>query len=249
MSYGNPLITNNNFDSTGPIVLDSIKLPLYKGGSTSTVNTTYNFKVDLYKYSAGNIDTSGTSANRTFAPTLSNADIAASTTFNIAASALTTGAVLTTFSKTTPNQSSTPKSIFDLALDPSSAYFVVFSNPAATGGSGGINTGGGSSNTLLTRGLPGAITNGTTSPYLAWNNTANTTSCSANPEPLADAITCRYSTINYGATTTVNTQQSYLEITASKYIDPAPAPLPVLGGVIAFSASRRIRNRIKMAAV
>jgi hypothetical protein len=152
------------------------------------------------------------------------------------------------FDQTTFTQSSTGQSIFSTILRPNKAYLMLFSNPTNSTDSTNANTAATGNNTyfLSLRGtsgaLPGSVTN-----YFNWRTSA-TLPCDSGTEKLSDALSsCRFSTVTYpdGSAATLQSNQLFLEINATDAT--APAPLPVIGGALAFSTSRRIRRRIKSA--
>jgi len=235
--------------------INSFEVSLSKNSAaTAQTNSNYNFQVDLYQYfSSDTISTNGSSTARNLLLPLSGGDLIASNTFTLASNTLsnTTPTIASQaarfFSAATPNQSvgSNLLSLFNVNFQPSQYYLLLFSNPtAASTGTNGAATGNASYYLRMT-GSTNAITNTTPDAnYLRWNDTASSPcSLTTAPTTLLDGQTCRYPMINYtgaSSTPTVNAAQIWLQIDT-----PVPGPLPILGGLSAFHASRRMRKRLK----
>jgi len=248
---GVPLFT----PSTGGFKINSFEVSLSKNSAaTAQTNSNYNFQVDLYEYSNSDpISVSGTGVNRNLLLQLSDGTLIARNTFTLASNTLSNtvptiaSQAARFFSAGTPNQSvgSNLLSLFNVNFQPSQYYLLLFSNPtAASTGTNGAATGNASYYLRMT-GSSNAITNTTPDAnYLRWNDTASSPcSLTTAPTTLLNGQTCRYPMINYtGASSTpaVNANQIWLQIDT-----PVPGPLPILGGLSAFHASRRMRKRLK----
>ena len=249
---GVPLFT----PSTGTgFKINSFEVSLSKNSvAAGQTNSNYNFQVDLYQYfSSDTISTNGPSTARNLLLPLSGGDLIASNTFTLASNTLsnTTPTIASQaarfFSAATPNQSvgSNLLSLFNVNFQPSQYYLLLFSNPtaASTGGANGAATGNATYYLRMT-GSSNAITNTTPDAnYLRWNDNASAPCSTAVPTTLANGQSCRYPMIQYtlaSSTAAVNANQIWLQIDT-----PVPGPLPILGGLSAFHASRRMRKRLK----
>ncbi len=234
--------------------INSFEVSLSKiSGVVAQSNSNYNFQADLYQYTTTDpVTTSGSGANRNFLLPLSEGTLIASNTFTLASNSLLSATpsvaapAARIFSGATPNQTvgSGLLSLFNVNFEPSQYYLLLFSNPAAAStGANGAATGT-STYYLRMTGSTNAITNSTPDGnYLRWNDTASSPCLTAVQSTLSGGQSCRYPMISYtgaSSTPTVNANQIWLQINT-----PVPGPLPLLGALSAFHASRRMRKRLK----
>jgi len=252
---GIPLFTSSTYSQ--PFQITSFDLSVTKNSSAlAQLNSNYNLQASLYSFTTSSaVTTTSTGLSRSLLLDPASGVLVAQNTFTLPSSSLSftspspASPLSRTFSASTPGQSVGLASIFNTNFAPETYYLLQFSNPsAADTGPNGAETGNATYNLRLT-GSSNSIRNTTPDPRLRWNDAAIPPCSSTAQTTLAGGQSCRYGMNAYRTTgIAFPNNELWINIQAENS-GSVPAPLPILGGCIAFTTSRNIRKRLKSAAI